>query len=155
MAAKGSALGQLEETLELYLVKKAPFQLPTSAKELIVKLAPWITIVVMVIALPGILAVLGLGALGGILTGLLGPLAAAQYASSMTFTVIVLLVSVVLELLAIPGLFARSIRGWRLVYWATLVSGVASLLSFATFFNGVISTLIGLYFLFQVKSYYK
>ena len=34
------ALGQLEKFLEEYLVKKAPFTLPTNIKEIIVNFAP-------------------------------------------------------------------------------------------------------------------
>lgn len=153
--AKNAGLGQLEDTLELYLVKKAPFQLPANVKEIIVKLAPWFSILTIVITLPGILAVLGLSALGGAITSILGPLATAQYASSVTLSIIVLALSVILELLALPGLFGRKEGGWRMLFYATLVSLVSSLLSFATLFNGLISALIGLYFLFQIKSYYK
>ena len=48
--------------LDYYLVKKAPFQIPDNAKEWLVQYGPWITIVVIVLTLPAILALLGLGA---------------------------------------------------------------------------------------------
>lgn len=152
--AKNASLGQLEDMLELYLVKKAPFQLPASAKELIVKVMPWATLIIMILALPVVLLALGLGAFAGILTGVLGPFAAVSYAQGLTFSVVVLLVSVVLELIAIPGLFAKSVKGWRFVYWATLVSLVSSLMSFQIV-SGLVGALISLYILFQVKSYYR
>lgn len=146
---------QLEDTLELYLVKKAPFQLPVGVKEALVKFAPWITIVVLVITLPAVLAVIGLGGLAGVVTGMFGPFATAAYAQGLTLSIGVLIVSIVLEALAVPGLFKRSIKGWRLVFYATLVSLISVILNPFSIISGLLSTLIGLYFLFQVKSYYK
>jgi len=49
--------------LDFYFVKKAPVQLPDNAKEAIVKYGPWIAIVLLVLAVPPLLFVLGLGAL--------------------------------------------------------------------------------------------
>lgn len=155
MATKSAGLGQLEDVLELYLVKKAPFQLPSGVKEVIVKFAPWVTIVMMLIALPAVLAIIGLSTFAGALTGLLGPFATAQYAQGITVSVIVLLITVVLQLMALPGLFARSVKGWRLVFYATLVSLIASLLNPLSIISALISAVIGLYFLFQIKNLYK
>jgi hypothetical protein len=73
----GGALKNLESTLEEYLVKKAPFQLPTNVKEIIVKFAPYLAILGVVMGIPGVLALLGagtilapLGLVGGMMTGL-------------------------------------------------------------------------------------
>lgn len=144
-----SALGQLEDTLELYLVKKAP-AMPEAWKKVIVKLAPWITLILLILALPAILAVFGLGAiltpfsfLGGVRYGF-------NYMASLVFSVI----TIILEAMAIPGLFKRSEKGWRLVYYATLVGAVESLLTF-NIGGLIIGTGISLYILFQVKSHYK
>ena len=37
--------------LDFYLVKKAPFQLPDAAKEIIVKFGPWITVVLLILTI--------------------------------------------------------------------------------------------------------
>src|SRR5262249_29482763 len=129
MAKSENPLIQFEETLELYLVKKAPFQLPSNVKEIIVKFAPWVTLIIMVFSLPAIFAVIGLGAFAGALTGLMGPFATAQYAQGITLSLVVLIITVLLQLLAIPGLFAKSIKGWRMLFWASLVGLVGSILN--------------------------
>lgn len=153
MAAK-AGLGQLEETLDLYLVKKAPFQLPANAKELIVKIAPWATLIILIITLPLVLLAFGLGALVAPFSFLAGPQYGVAYGTSYVISMVVLAVALIMEALAIPGLFARSMKGWRLVYYSTLISLVSSLIQF-NIFGGLFSALIGLYFLFQIKSYYK
>ncbi len=151
MAATTSkaSLNQLNDLFEEYLVKKAP-ALPTNVKEAIVNFAPWISLIVLLISLPAILAFLGIGAflmpfsfLGG-----------AQAGASFALSTIILIVTVALEALAIPGLFKRTQGAWNLLYWATLIHAVYSLVTFQ-WVNLILGTLISLYFLFQVKDYYK
>lgn len=150
----GSSLGKLEDTFNEWFVTKAPFQLPKGLKEFIVAVAPWVTLVVMVLTLPLVLFALGLGAIVAPFAFLGGPAYGVTYGFNYTLSMIVLAVVVVLELLALPGLFKRSIKAWRLVYWAMLVSFISSLVSF-NIISGIISAVIGLYFLFQVREYYK
>jgi hypothetical protein len=52
-----------ESQLENYFIDKAPLQIPVTTKEAIVKYVPWINLVFMLLLLPVVLAVLGLGAL--------------------------------------------------------------------------------------------
>lgn len=149
-----ATLGKLEETLELYLVKKAPFQLPQNVKELIVKFAPWVTIVVLVITLPLVLFAFGLGAVVAPFAFLAGPQYGVSYGLNYIISMVVLGIALVLELMAVPGLFSRSAKAWRLVYWATLITVVSNILTL-NIISGLLSGLISLYFLFQVKSLYK
>lgn len=55
MATQGkdfkSYMNQLEDLLTEYLVKKAP-ALPANVKEVIVNFAPWITLILVILALP-------------------------------------------------------------------------------------------------------
>lgn len=142
-------MATLENQLNELLVKKAP-ALPTAWKDTIVRLAPWITLIVMILALPAILALLGLGTvlapmsyMGGLRTGI-------NYTVSLLITV----ASIVLEAMAIPGLFNRSRKAWYLVYYSTLLGALSSLIEF-NLTGLIIGTLLSLYILFQVKSYYK
>lgn len=144
-----SLISQLEAFLDEYLVKKAP-SLPENVKEILVKYAPHISILVIVLSLPAILFALGLGALvapfafmGGVRSGF-----------SFSLTSIFLLATMVLYIAAIPGLFARQMSAWRKMFYATLLSALHSLFDFQLG-NMIIGTAISLYFLFQVKSYYK
>ncbi len=137
------------KTLEEWFAKFPP--LPTGAKDVLVKVAPWLALifgvlgVLMALAATGVMAVLspfvalggGLGAAaGGVIGGVLA------------------LVSSVLMLLAFPGLRDRRMAGWKYSFYSELVSIVSSLVAF-NLVGAVIGALIGFYLLFQIKSYYK
>ncbi len=148
------ALGQLEETLEVYLVKKAPFSIPENWKELIVQFAPYFTILGIIVSVPAVLAVLGLGALVSPFTAFLGPRYALSYGFNYVLSMIALAVVIVFEALAVPGLFKREEKAWRFLFYASLVGVVSG------FFSGdwvgmIVGALISWYVLFQVKEYYK
>lgn len=145
-----SALGQLEDTFELYLVKKAPFSIPNNWKELIVKFSPWISLILLIIALPAILAIFGLGTLLMPFSFLGGLRGGYNYIFTLVFSGITL----VLEALAIPGLFKRSMGGWKFAYYAALVGALENLITF-NLGGLVIGGLLSMYVLFQIKSYYK
>lgn len=146
--AKG-LVDQLEALLDKYMVKEAPFTLPPELKEFIVKVSPYLIIIFAILTLPVILAAIGISAvltpfamMGGYTWGL-GAII------SLVVTVIVL----VLELMAVSGLFKRTRAGWRLVFYASLVSFIGNILSFNI--GGIIGAIIGWYILFQVKELYK
>jgi hypothetical protein len=128
--------------LDFYLVKKAPFQLPDGFKEFLVKFGPWITLVLMVISIPFILLGLGIGAIAVVGGSMLLP---AMIATCIAF---------VLKAIALPGLFARKMSGWKMLFYSQLVSMVSSLLMMS-FFGLIIGGLISLYFIFQIRSMYK
>ncbi len=136
--------------MDEYLVQKAPFQIPDKGKEAIVKFMPWIIVVLMVLALPVILSLLGLSA---ILTpfAMLGGYA---YGVNNVIFGVITLVSLVLEIMALPGLFAQQERGWRLLFYSTLVSLLAGIAG-GTPINALIFTVISFYILFQIKEKYR
>lgn len=136
-------------TLDEWLVKKAPFQLPESVKEFIVKFGPWIDLVLLVLALPALLAVIGLSSfmmpyavIGGV-----------GYSSLYWVGIAVLVVQLVLQVMALPGLFARKMGGWTLLFYSQLVSIVYSVVSY-NILGAILSAVIGLYFLFQIREKY-
>ncbi len=142
-------LEQIETFLDLYLVKKAP-ALPVNAKEAIVKYSPYITLVVIAFSVPVLLFALGL-------SSLLAPfmlLAGARSALGFSLDTIFVLASVVLEALAIQGLFARKLTAWKYMFYATLIMAAGHLITMSLG-NLIIGTGLTLYILFQVKSYYK
>lgn len=141
---------ELEKTLEPYFTNKAPFQIPKDIKELLVKLAPYLVIIFVVLSLPAIFALFGLSALlTPFMMGVSYTMGPLWWVSTALIAV-----SVVLEALAIPGLFARTMQGWRYVFYAQLVSILASVLQM-NLIGAIISALIGFYILFQVKEMYK
>nr|AIA15091.1 Unknown Function [uncultured bacterium] len=144
-----SYVQQLEDQLDLYLGKKAP-QLPESWRAAIVKIAPWITLILLILAAPALLALLGLGIALSPAAFMGGANAGFSYVVTILATVVVL----VLEAMAIPGLMKREKRGWNLLYYSTLVSAVQNLLTL-NIGSLIIGTLLSLYILFQIRSYYK
>ncbi|MDO8496990.1 MAG: chromate transporter [bacterium] len=151
--AKGSdfksIMSQLDATLEEYLVKKAP-AIPANIREIIVKIAPWLTLLGVIMSIPAILAVLGLGAMMAPLAFLGGMGAGAAFSISIVFVAI----TIILEALAIPGLFSRSRKGWDLLFYSALVSAVSSIVTF-NIGGLIIGTLLTLYIMYQIKGYYK
>lgn len=147
--AKG-LINQLETMLDGYMVKKAPFTLPLEVKEFIVKVAPYLIIIFAIMALPLILGSTGISTaltpfamMGGYGWGL-GAII------SLATAVIV----VIMEVMAVPGLFKRTKGAWRLLFYVSIVSLVGSILS-VNIVGGILSAIIGWYFLFQVKELYK
>lgn len=148
-----ATFNQLETMLDEYLGKKAP-AMPENIKETLVSFAPYLAIIGIVISLPAILAILGIGAMMGPFTAFLGASYLASYGIGYYIGVIGLIISAVLDGLAVRGLFKRSMGAWRLMYYSALVSFVASILQ-GSFTSAIIGGLIGLYILFQVKNKYK
>ena len=143
-------LGQLEETLETYMVKKAPFSIPENSKELIVKYAPYLKILGIVGSVSEIL----FGALVSPSTAFLGPRYALSYSFNYVLLMVTLAVVLVLEAMAVPGLFKRQEKAWRFLFYASLVNVVYKFLG-GDWVRIIIGTLISWYVLFQVKEYYR
>ena len=147
------SLAGLEKTLNEYFGRKAP-QLPKNIREVIVSLAPWVNIIILVLTLPLVLLAFGLGALVAPFSFLAGPQAGISYGLTYTLSMVVLAVALVFDILAIPGLFSRSVKGWRFIYWATLVSLVSNVISL-NLVGGLVNVVISFYFLFQIRELYK
>jgi hypothetical protein len=122
------SMKKLEEILDLYLVKKAP-SIPTNIKEIIVKFFPYIALVALILSLPSFLGILGLASL-------------------------FLIATLILDIIALPGLFARKYNGWKYLYYASLINAIYALVRF-DLGSLIIGTTLSLYILFQVKSYYQ
>ena len=140
---------QYVKMLEDWFGKLPP--LPTNAKDVLVKVLPWLALVFGVLGILAAVAATGLmtvlspvmllgGGVGVVTGGIVGAVLA--------------LVGSVLTLMSFPGLKDRKIKGWKLAFWSEVVS-VASSLVGLNLVGAVISALIGFYLLFQIKSYYK
>ncbi|MEO6222685.1 MAG: chromate transporter [Vicinamibacterales bacterium] len=132
--------------LDFYLVKKAPFQLPAEVREFFVKFGPWIALIFLLLSLPALLVMLGVGAA-------LMPFGGPVYGVGFTYLTVVLLAQLVLLGLALPGLFKRKMSAWRLIFYSQLIGIVFSLLS-GSILGALVGGLIGLYVLFQIRPLY-
>ena len=145
-------LKNLTKLLDTYYVKLPA--LPKGANDFLVSVVPWLALVF------GVLAILSGVAAFGFLS-VLSPFAAVsgagQYAITGLVAAAILVAQGVLELLAFPSLKAKKVRGWSLMLLSLVLSVVSSVFYLSVF--GVVQALIGLligyYFLYQVKSYYK
>ncbi len=144
-----SYLSTLEDTLDLYLVKKAP-SIPTNIKDLIVKFGPYLVALSLLASLPSVLALFGLGSL---YRGL-GVFRTYPLSTGYQLSLLIMTVSFVLVAIALPGLFSKKLSSWRYLFYSGLVSFVYSLI-YGNIISALLSTLIGFYLLFQIKSYYK
>lgn len=143
-------LDQLTKFLEEYLVEKVP-ALPKNVKEFLVKYAYLLNIIGIVLTIPAILSILGIGAMFTVYTAGFG---LAAFGLMSWLALAFMAVGLGLRVLALPGLKARTIKGWEYTYYAALLNAVYSLINFDL--GGlIIGTAISLYFIFQVKSYYQ
>lgn len=140
-------LTQIEEKLDLYFGQKAP-AMPENIKELIVKYSPYLILIMMVLSLPALLFALGLGSI-------IMPFAfAGAYHPGFSISIIISLVAMVLEVMALPGLFKRTKNSWELMFYSSLLMIVSYILDF-NIGSLIIGGAISFYILFQIKSYYK
>lgn len=142
-------LRTLETKIEKVALSKSIPGLPDNVKEIIVKLSPWFILLSMVMLMPLVLAAFGLSAIALPFSYLGGVRVGFAYTVGLVFTFGVIL----LELMAIPGLFKRQQKAWRLIFYSVLL-GLVQQLTRLDLIGAVISGAISFYFLFQVKSKY-
>jgi hypothetical protein len=112
-----------------------------------VKFGPWITVVLLILTLPLFLVALGIGVV-------FVPFGGVGHATGFGVLTIFVIVEIGLMIAALPGLFARKMAGWRLLFYSQLVSIVYNVLS-GSIVGGLLFGLIGLYILFQVRALYR
>jgi hypothetical protein len=143
-------LAQLEAFLDVVMIKKAPFQIPKNIKVRIATVAPYLVIIgIALLALTLALTILGL----------LGVMGVKRLALSYVWieSLAAAAVALVLEAMALPGLFKRTAGSWRLIFYASVVSLAGSLLSFnvGAAVGAIVWAVIEWYLLFQVKELYR
>jgi hypothetical protein len=150
-------VSQLENLLDEYMVKKAPFVLPIGLKEFIVKISPYLVIIFAILTLPIIFATIGLSAVLAPFAMMGAVMGGYGYGWGFGLGAIISLIAAVVvlivEVMAVPGLFKRTKGAWRLVFYATIISLIGSILSF-NIVGGIIGAIISWYILFQVKDMY-
>jgi hypothetical protein len=129
-------------------VKKAP-PLPANIKELLVQFAPWLAILTVLTSLPAILSILRMGTYVGAYGGYY-----AGWGMRYTLMVIFLIANVALRAFSIKGLFAKSINGWNYLFYSILLYLVYAVFTF-DIIGGLVSTLVSLYLIFQIRTSYK
>lgn len=152
-------LAAFEQWLYGLLVTNAPFQLPIKAKEVIVKIAPWVTLVVILLSLPAIFAVF---TINSYVNSVYSSYIMASVGTMYYVAIAVLVVQVVVMALSIAPLMKHKRSGWLLVFYSSTISVVYSIISsfsygfsIGTLVMGLVGAAISYYIIFQVRSYYK
>lgn len=151
-------LAAFERWLYDMLVVRAPFQLPKGFTDWVVQYGPWITLVLSILMLPALFAILGAASLTGVLATTVGVVVGPAYWLGL----IVLVAQVAIMFASIPMLLKRQRNGWMLLFYANLLSiayGVVNAFGYGVFaisslIGTAIGAVIGLYILFQIRSYY-
>jgi hypothetical protein len=153
--SKTSHLPGLEGFFDTYLHLRSPIQLPAGAKEFIVKYGPWISLVLLIIAAVTVIPLM-IFALG--LTAATLPFQAAVgviHTTTLWYVHLVIsFVVLVMEGIAIPGLLKRKMSGWRMLYYAMLLSAVGNLLA-QDILGFIFGLVISMFILFQIREYYR
>lgn len=138
--------------LDNIFVRRAP-QLPKGLKKWIVRYGPWIILVILIISLPVIILAASIGADALPLGIFVNPKGGAGFSIGVFF----FLVEVILVVAALTGLLRKLKQGWNLMLYALFVNIAANLVKdgLQGIVSLIITVIISLYILFQVRSYYK
>lgn len=164
-----AALDKLESQLDEVLVKNAPVQLPNDAKKWIAEYIPYISLVAGLLTLWGAYQLYRWATVVNRYADVVNEWSRAfgvdNYASTSRLTigvwvaVIVLAVEGALWVASYPGSKAKKKSGWNFMFMALLANAVYGLAVLFTDYAGVsnfvfylVGTVIGLYFLFQIRS---
>ena len=141
-------IDNLEEKLTEIFGKKMP-ELPEKFKTVMVKIIPYLMVVLLILWIPVILALIGI-----IITATPFALLGGAKGFGYIVSIICGLVMIGLQIEAIPGLFKKQIKAWRLLFYISLVNVIATLLKL-NIWGLIVETVISWYFLFQIKNHYK
>lgn len=135
---------QIIKNLEGFFAK-AP-HLPKNWRDVVVNVVPWLALVYGILRILGGISTLGVSpsaALGGL-------------NNSYVFIVAGLasIISGVLSLMAFPHLRAQVFRGWQLSAYALVVNIIIPVVTL-DLLGAVVTFLVGFYFLFEIRSFYK
>ncbi len=136
------------------LFAKAP-HLPQSARDVLVKIAPWLALLGGVL---GIMAMLSAGMLGAMLS--LSMFGYGLLQISMLLSFIASLIASVLYLLAFSPLRKMQKKGWNYIFYGMVLTIIVAILNMVLGYGSgalgtVIGALIGFWLMFEVRGMYR
>jgi hypothetical protein len=135
-----TAFPSIEQTLEEHLGAKSKFLLPVQHQDGFVRSLPWVAVLFLPLQFAGVALLLGLSAL----TAFAG---SGSHLRALVSTAVF-----VLDVMALPGLFKRTRRGWAFFAYAVVLSAANSV--FGMSILGLIINAAVLWLAFQVKYRY-
>lgn len=134
--------------------------LPEGGRKFIVSIAPYLALIF------GVLGIVGLF-VGGVIASMLGMLSgvfALVYFVQMVIPFVLSLASIILLLMAYPGLRDRTKVGWNYVFYGQVLSVLGSVIALAfdhgisselgAILGTIVGTIIGFWILFEIRPHY-
>ena len=156
------SIKKFEDTIEGWL-KPLP-HLPSTWRKWISENIWWVTLVGVILDGFAALAIYQTATYVNQLTGLFyaaGVSTTNGWTLSMMVSIVLFVVTAVIMAMAIAPLKAMNKKGWDLLFMSAIVSVVASAFNFesssiiTSVISAVIGFAIGMYFLFEIRSYFK
>ena len=163
------AINNLETSLAK-IYKDAP-KLPKNGQKGIVKYLPWITLALGILTLYSAWVLWHWAHIANSLVNYANSLSQLyggttvnlqHMSTGIWIAIIILLIEAIMMLAAFPGLRDQKKSGWNLLFYITIINVVYGIFimftNYGSAFNlieSLIGTAIGLYFLFQIRDYYK
>lgn len=133
----------LEKEMLPLFTKSISFQLPVAWKDFLVKVIPWL----IILLIPVYIFTIGYSAFGILFSAFTAHLLAS-------LAMLCVCGGLICNLLSLTGMFKRKRKGWVYNYYAFLLFLLSDIL-YLQFFEAIISFLISGYLLFQIRGYYK
>jgi hypothetical protein len=152
---------KLEETIGGWL-KSFP-HLPKTWTDWLAKYA-WLLVLIGVIlsalgAVMLLFAVLAIGAVTSVYGIVVEPLHNSWWYITTVITLVLLVVTVIIDAMAVGPLKAMKSKGWELLFLTFLVSVVSELVSvlynFGNIISAIIAVVVSAYILYELKPYFK
>ncbi len=121
--------------------------MPDSWRRGLVKILPVITIIGLIFTALAAFSILG------IILGF-GVAISMSMTAPLFIALIVLLISIVLSLIALPGLVKHAEYAWKLMFYFSILSFISAVLH-GSILSPVITLAIQFYLLFQIRSFYN
>lgn len=147
MNSTKATLSSIEKYLE-ELVAKFP-KMPDKGAGIVVSIAPWLTVLSLIMLVPVILALFGMSAFVPFTM-----MAGVSYGYGVIVSGIGSVIIFILYATALSGLFNRQKAAWDKLFLAYLVGLAMDVINFQLG-SLIIGGAVGAYILFSVKKYYK
>ena len=145
-------MGALENLLAP-IFAKAP-HLPEGGRKVIGQIAPWLALVFGIL---GLFAIVSAGSMMSVFA-LSAVFAGVDYAL-LYLALLVGLISSILDLLAFKPLTAYKKRGWNFLFYATVLSALATIVNlifgYGYGLGNILGLLIGFWLLFEIRGLYR
>lgn len=142
-------MNDLDKTLQTYFLDKAP-KMPADIQKLIVQYGPYLVLIGTVFSAVGLMSAFGLMAVSAPFMMMGGYHAGPLYQMNMVFSI----ATVILSALSIPGLFKKTMQGWKYSFYNTILGVIMNAVTF-NIIGLIIGAGIGFYILYQIKHHYK